>query len=271
MATRDDEALWIRGFRPPGGAAVRLVCFPHAGGSASFYGPMARSFPPQAEVLAVQYPGRQDRRSEPVVRDIRELARRIAPVLEPAVAAGPVAFFGHSMGAVVAFETVRELQRRTGRAPVALFASGRRGPSTVRRESLHRDGDEAILAELRALNGTDSVILQDDDLLRMVLPALRGDYQAIETYRCAPDATVDCPVLALIGDRDPRVTAEEARVWQRHTTGRFDLQFFDGGHFYLVPRATEVMDRVAAGLQEYAAVPVDPTPRAAGRTAVPGC
>lgn len=270
MAARVDGALWIRSFRPVDRATVRLVCFPHAGGSASFFSPMARALPPHIGVLAVQYPGRQDRRSEPAVRDIRELARQIAPTLEPASATGPLAFFGHSMGAVVAFETARELRRLTGRSPVVLFASGRRAPSTVRDERLHLSGDEAIIAELKQLNGTDSAIFQDEELVRMVLPALRGDYQAIETYRCADDVTVDCPVRALIGDRDPRVTAEEARAWRRHTTGDFDLQLFEGGHFYLVPHAARVIDRIAAELTPCAAAPEIRPTGPPGVTAAPG-
>ncbi|MFH8367375.1 thioesterase II family protein [Streptomyces sp. NPDC018031] len=261
MAGQVDGALWVRSFQPVDRAGVRLVCFPHAGGSASFFHPMARSLHPHIGVLAVQYPGRQDRRSEPGVRDIRELARRIAPELVPWSAAGPLAFFGHSMGAVVAFETARELRRLTGRPPVMLFASGRRAPSTVRDERLHQHGDEAIIGELRLLNGTDAAIFQDEELVRMVLPALRSDYEAIETYSCAPDVTVDCPVLALIGDRDPRVTADEARAWRRHTTGPFDLEVFDGGHFYLVPHAARIIDRIRARLATAAAVPGHRTDR----------
>ncbi|WP_033287244.1 thioesterase II family protein [Streptomyces sp. NRRL F-525] len=243
--TRDRE-LWIQRFPAEGRSGTRLVCFPHAGGSASFYFPLSQALAADTEVLAVQYPGRQDRRKEVPVEDIQLLADHIADALDgrPEL---PTAYFGHSMGAVVAFEVARRLERR-GNGPALLFASGRRAPSTHREESVHQRDDDGVIDELKRLNGTDARVLADDELLRMILPAIRGDYRAIETYRCPPGPKLGCPVTVLVGDADPRTTLDEAHAWSTHTTGRFDLRVFPGGHFYLSTHPEAVTETVAAGL-----------------------
>jgi surfactin synthase thioesterase subunit len=152
----------------------------------------------------------------------------------------PVTFFGHSMGAVAAFEVIRRLEA-DGQAAVRLFASGRRAPSTYRDDNVHLRDDAGILAELRKLSGTASSLLGDDELMRAALPALRADYRATETYRCDADITVSCPITVLTGDRDPKTTLDEAKTWEQHTTGAFDLQVYPGGHFFLTDHVDEII------------------------------
>lgn len=236
---RSKDDLWIRSFRPAPEAPERLVCFPHAGGSASFYLPVATALSPRVDVVAVQYPGRQDRRNEPGLTSVAELADRIAETLY-GWDDKPLTFFGHSMGAVVAFEVARRLEQ-SGTGPVRLFASGRRAPSRTRDERTHTLGDDRLIAEIRSLSGTDSRFLDDEELLRMVLPAIRSDYTAVETYLAAPDDTVRCPVTVLTGDDDPKTSIEEARAWEGHTLGGSELHVFPGGHFYLTERAADVL------------------------------
>lgn len=242
-------SAWLRRFKPTADAPVRLYCFPHAGGSASYFAPMARALAPSIDVVAVQYPARQDRRAEPAIPSIVSLARGVAPEISTD---RPFAFFGHSMGATVAFEAARLV------SPVELFVSGRRGPTTYRGESLHRQGDEALMRELKSLGGTDLAAL-DDEIMEMVLPALRADYQAVETYRFEPGPLLSCPITALIGDADPKVSLEEARDWAAHTTGRFEIEVFPGGHFYLADQAAAVnaalVRRLTPGLPRTAATP----------------
>jgi surfactin synthase thioesterase subunit len=242
-----DSKAWIRNFRPAPDAAVQLVCFPHAGGSASFYFPVAAALAPRVDVLAVQYPGRQDRRLEPGVEDIVTLAGYVHAALRTRIDR-PVALFGHSMGAVVAFEVARLLERDPGVEVVRLFASGRRAPSTHRVETVHLRDDDGLVAELRTLSGTDSRILGDEELLRMILPAIRSDYRAIETYVGTPEQTVRTPITVLVGDSDSRVTLDEARQWQVHTTGECAIRTFPGGHFYLVQQHVQVNGLIAAAL-----------------------
>ncbi|MFJ8017277.1 thioesterase II family protein [Streptomyces sp. NPDC096339] len=241
------DDLWIRNFHPAPEAPTRLVCLPHAGGSASFYFPVSRALTPDIEVLAVQYPGRQDRRSEPVITEVGVLADHI---VEQLVATGddrPLALFGHSMGALVAFETARRLQAR-GTSPSALVVSGRRAPHLQREAGIHKRSDDGLVAELKALSGTDADLLGDEEILRMILPAIRGDYQAVETYRMAPGPALTCPVLALVGDSDPRVDVEGVHGWAEHTDAEFALEVLPGGHFYLVHEQEAVLSAIRTRL-----------------------
>lgn len=236
---------WTRRFQPAPEARTRLVCFPHAGGSATFYFPVAKAMAPEVDVLAIQYPGRQDRRSEPSVDSIHTLADLVVEELT-GWADRPLTLFGHSMGAMVAYEVAGRLEQR-GTAPLGLFASGRRAPSMYRDETVHLRDDDGIIAEMQKLSGTDAEILANEELLRMILPAVRSDYRAVETYRQRPgQPPLDCPVVTLIGDNDPQVTMDEARAWEQHTTGEFQLRTFPGGHFYINAHAQAVLREISA-------------------------
>ncbi|MGW4184810.1 thioesterase II family protein [Streptomyces albidoflavus] len=240
-----DSATWIRRYHPPAPGApepVPLVCFPHAGGSASYFHGLSRLLSPAVEVLAVQYPGRQDRRAEAPATDVRELAAAVVAALGPWAERGP-AYFGHSMGAAVAFEAARLSP------PSVLFVSGRRAPSAPRDEAFHLLDDDGLIAETRRLDEASAAVFADPELRELVLPPLRADYRTIETYRPEPDSVVEAPVEVLVGDRDPRVTEAEARAWQAHTAGKFRCTVFrDGGHFYLADRTDEVAALVSGRL-----------------------
>lgn len=244
----DDLALWVRRYHPAPDDAPRLVCFPYAGGSASFYRPMSIALSSDADTIALQYPGRQDRRLEPCITDIAELAERITDKLLR-LDERPTLFFGHSMGAVLAFETAWRLERKgSGTAPRALIASGRRAPSTHRVESVHRRDDDGIIAELKLLDGTDQGVLGNEEILRMALPAIRGDYEAIERYRCDEQRRVNCPITAVTGNADPRTTIEEATAWARHTAGSFRLEVLPGGHFFLTGQQAGITSLISREL-----------------------
>ncbi|MGW1290842.1 thioesterase II family protein, partial [Streptomyces sp. NPDC002586] len=240
----EHDRLWIRRYHPRPDAAVRLVCLPHAGGSASFYHPVSASLPASVDVLAVQYPGRQDRRNEPCPDSIQELADRVTSVLLPWTDR-PLLLFGHSMGATLGFEVARRLEHDHGIVAHALFASARRAPSRPRDESVHLRDDDGLVEEMRKLSGTDSAILDDEELIRMALPAIRADYRAAETYVYEPGPNLRCPIVGLVGDDDPKVTVDEARAWSRHTDASFDFHVFQGGHFYLTSHQNEVLDLLA--------------------------
>ncbi|MFJ5262514.1 thioesterase II family protein [Streptomyces sp. NPDC088387] len=241
----EQDRLWIRRYHPRPDAAARLVCLPHAGGSASFYRPVSAGLPASVDVLALQYPGRQDRRNEPCAESIAELADHVTSVLLPWTDR-PLVFFGHSMGATLGFEVARRLESDHGVVLRALVASARRAPSCHRDEAFHLRDDDGLLAEMRQLSGTDAAILENEELVRMALPAIRADYRAAETYVYTPGPDLTCPVVALVGDDDPKVTVEEARAWERHTDGPFEFHEFKGGHFYLTAHQQQVLDVLAA-------------------------
>lgn len=239
MTIADDVTTpWLRRYHPEPDRMVRLVCFPHAGGSASFYYPVSAAHSADADVICLQYPGRQDRRRERLHTDIGSLADAITTELRM-LSDKPTVFFGHSMGAILAFETALRLEHDDA-GPRTVIASGRRAPAAVRSESVHGRDDEGVVAELKRLNGTIPDLLGDDEVLRMSLPAIRADYQAIETYRSGPDARLRAGITVLTGYADPLTTAGEAAAWEKHTNGPFRLAGFPGGHFFIAAQQAAV-------------------------------
>lgn len=240
------QKVWIRRYHPaPQHADVPLVCLPHAGGSASYYRPLADALAAVTDVLPVQYPGRQDRRAEPPVTSITQLADDVLAVLE-SLPQRRLVLFGHSMGACVAFEVARRIERRSSIELLGLVVSDRTAPPRLRDRGVHTMDDDGVIAEIRRLNGTDDRLLLDDDVIRMIMPTIRGDYTAVETYRYVAGPRLRCPVSVLLGESDPQVTLAEAEEWRDHTDGAFTLRSFPGGHFYLA----EQNARVAQALWE---------------------
>ncbi|GGL01119.1 thioesterase II family protein [Mangrovihabitans endophyticus] len=247
MTIADDATTpWLRRYHPGAARPVRLVCFPHAGGSASFYHPVSARHGAGADVICLQYPGRQDRRREACHTAIASLADAVAAQLRE-LTPKPTVFFGHSMGAILAFETALRLEADDA-GPRGVIASGRRAPSTVRTETVHQRDDDGVITELKRLNGTNANLLGDDEILRMALPAIRADYQAIETYRSAPDVRLRAGITVLTGHADPLTSAEEAAAWERHTSGAFRLVGFPGGHFFIAEQQPAVNDEIAREL-----------------------
>ncbi|MBN3932646.1 thioesterase [Streptomyces verrucosisporus] len=244
---------WFRTYAPAGlasggtGPRVRLVCFPHAGGSASAFVPFARLLAPVCEVLSVQYPGRQDRRRQEPVPDVGRLAGTIAEEVTRHVPE-PYAFFGHSMGAIVAYETARRLRAGGEPAPVRLFLSGRGAPSAEPspHDGLRTDGE--LIATAARLGGTAPDLLDDSEVRDMVLPALRADYRALADYRWVPGPRLDVPFTVLVGDSDPVVTVAEAAAWEGFTASGTEFRVFAGGHFYLNDHIDAVGRTITAAL-----------------------
>ncbi|PZG12889.1 thioesterase [Micromonospora craterilacus] len=238
---------WLRCYRPRPTASVRLVCFPHATGSAPFYRSWAVELPDGIELLAVQYPGRLDRIGEPPVTSMDVLADMVAEVLAPRRDL-PVALFGHSMGAAVAYEVARRLERRHDGPLAHLFVSGRPAPRHHRPGSKHLGPDDDLWAELRRLNGTDPAALDNPQLRAALLPTLRADYRLIESYRPVEGELLATPISALVGDVDTEAAVDEVAAWAEYTRAAFDLTVFDGDHFYLVPHRTKVLAGVIRSL-----------------------
>jgi surfactin synthase thioesterase subunit len=243
--------VWLRRYRPAqtqtAAAAVRLVCFPHAGGSATAFRPLADTLAPAGiEVLSVQYPGRQDRRHEPFIPTVEELIETLLPELKPWTDE-PFALFGHSLGATLAYETARRLAA-SGRPPLHVFLSGRRAPGVPRHDLPALLDDRSLIDRITRLQGTDPAVLQDEELLRMVLPALRNDYAMAGAYRHQPVPVLRVPVTVLTGDSDPNVSVEHARRWSQVAGGPFALQVLPGGHFYLNDRTESVGHIIAEAL-----------------------
>lgn len=241
------DSPWIR--RWSGGPAPRftLICLPHAGGSAGFYRPWAALTPPEVELLAVQYPGREERIGDPEAADMSELTAAVADAVAPLLDR-PYALFGHSMGSAVAWELAHELHHRELPGPRRLFASGRAAPGTAKTGQLHRQNDDTLSAELARLGGTSQEVLADPGLRSLVLTAVRHDYRIIETYRPPDREPLSCPLHVLTGNRDPELGEERCRDraggWADLTTARTEVRVLPGDHFYLTPRRREVVATV---------------------------
>lgn len=237
----DSLEPWLRAYRSLPNPRLRLVCLPHAGGTASFFHSWIPWMSAAVELYAVRYPGRQDRLGEPCIERMDDLADRIASALVPLLDR-PVALFGHSMGAAVAYEVGQRLEAVSGFALTHLFVSGREAPHVARVTDLGRLDDDLLIKKIRALGDVDRGLLDDLDLRELILPSLRADYRLIDGYRPEQPAKIAAPITAYAGVSDPGCRIEAARAWSELTTGGFDLRIFAGDHFYLVPAAAELID-----------------------------
>lgn len=235
-------SAWLRSYGTPKAArtAVRLVCFPHAGGAASFYREWAELLPEEVELLAVRYPGREDRFSEPCAGRMADLADPIAEDLA-AGAGPPLVLFGHSMGAALACEVAARLEKRDGVRLERLFVSGREGPGVETDGGPKSYDDDALSDEVARLGGHGAEILAVPGLRELLLPVLRADYRLIDSYRPGPGLRLATPVTALAGESDPSCTVGEVREWSAATSASFELHTFPGDHFFLVPCRDEVV------------------------------
>ncbi|WP_405533497.1 alpha-hydroxy-acid oxidizing protein [Streptomyces avidinii] len=230
-------AGWIRTPHARPDATARLVCFPHAGGAANAFTALSAGLPEDIELLAVQYPGRQDRRAEPCAEEIGELAAGVAGALASRSDL-PLFLLGHSMGALVAFETARLLEEHGTVA--RLFVSAARPPAQDWEEpDLTLVGDEELVAGLRRLGGIPEPLLRDPEIVAEVLRLLRADHRALLRHHCAEGTAVAAPVTVLLAAADPKNSLEQMAGWARHTTGGQDLVTLSGGHFSLVERPGE--------------------------------
>lgn len=239
---------FLRCYQPRGDAAVRLVCLPHAGGSASFYRPWSTLLDEHIELHAVQYAGREDRLRDPFVRDMDRLVGQL--VVELSSWTGrPYALFGHSMGGAVAYEVALRLRGLGAPPPVRLFISGRQPPIHHHGGGVHLLDDSGLAAELARLSPANATLLAEPELLALVLPAIRNDYHLIETYRPTDASPLSCPVIVLVGDGDRELTARQAQDWATCTDAPPRVHTFPGDHFYLLGARRAVVDLIADELR----------------------
>ncbi|MFC9477201.1 thioesterase II family protein [Nocardia sp. NPDC056952] len=236
----------LRRFHTTEDAKMSLVVLPHAGGAASYYFKLSEAMSKFVQVYVVQYPGRHDRRREPFATDIRTLAADIQADIARRIS-GPVALFGHSMGAVVSYEIASGWPARSNASLTGLFASSRVAPSVPFDIPDLRTTDQAI-AEIQGLGGTDMRVLADREFFASAVEVMRQDYGLLVRYQQELPRLhghqIDVPIRALAPTSDRRAPIEQVMDWKLHTTAGFDLRTFDGGHFYINDRIDEVVDYV---------------------------
>ena len=224
---------WVLFPRPNPAAALRLFCFHYAGGSAQIFHDWSGCLPPSVEIGAIQLPGRGQRLGEPHITRLAPLSRIVAQELLPYLDK-PFVFFGHSLGALLCFETARSLRRENRRQPDHLFVSATEAPH-------RRSSDEllsglpksALVKKLREFNGTPMEVLQNDELLELMLPTIRADFELCDTYEYHPEPPLECPMTIYGGLGDQEVEAGRLAAWSEMTVGASEIRMCPGDHFYI--------------------------------------
>ncbi len=200
------------------------------------------------EICPIHLPGRESRMAEPAFTSTDTLVPALVDRLTPHLDR-PYSLFGHSMGALIAYETTRELRRRGLPSPIRFFASGFRAPHLPERFPNRRAlDDRAFIAHLRALAGTPDEVVDDEEMMALLLPTLRADVTLCETYVHRSDDPLDVPLTVFGGADDPRVSSDELDGWRRHTRAAMDLRIFPGHHFFLKSHRAAVVAAIAERL-----------------------
>ena len=225
---------WIESSLRAPMAECRLFCLAYAGGSSAIYTSWPKALPDFIEVLPLQLPGRGSRMREKPFTNLLQTTQAIHDDLLPLFKEKPFAFFGHSMGATISFEVARKLETEDGIRPFAMFVSGRQAPHVPDRYPPNYNlPHDQFIEQLRRLNGTPKEVFEHQELLELVVPILRADFEAIDTYQYIPSTPLECPIIALIGEHDQDILREDFEAWRIHTTQDFRCRIFPGDHFYL--------------------------------------
>ncbi|WP_435608639.1 thioesterase II family protein [Streptomyces sp. C10-9-1] len=240
------STTWFRTIKRCSSPRTRLLCFPRAGGAASFFRSWADDVPDGVEAVAVRYPGREDRLFDAMADSIEDMAGSVAEACRGFLGT-PLALFGHSMGASVAHETALRLQEEYGTRPAALFVSARTAPGRPHHPFSYTE-DSELLEHVRSLGGTAEHTLRDPEVLDLVLPSLRGDYRLVGKYEGTAGRSLQTPVVAYYGTRDAKADRDALACWSDVTGGSFTLRAFPGDHFYLVDNRRELLADLFAHL-----------------------
>jgi medium-chain acyl-[acyl-carrier-protein] hydrolase len=231
---------WFPDARKNENIKMRLFCFPFAGGNAFTYRAWKTNLPDWINVCPAHLPGRGARINEPVYTDMHELTAAVFENMRDFLDY-PFAVFGYSMGAIIGFELTRLLQKE-GIVPEHLFVAASRPPQLAGRDPIIYDlPNEIFKEEISKLNGTPREILENKELLDLMLPLLRGDFQLVETYQFTEGAKLECPISAFGGNDDEEVSEDELKQWRAQTDSSFDRTIFEGNHFFIHHRQPEIL------------------------------
>jgi medium-chain acyl-[acyl-carrier-protein] hydrolase len=237
---------------PLSNETVRLFCFPYAGGSgAVIYNKWQQNVPDWLNICPVELPGRGRLLAKAQPHSLVELAHDIASALYP-YTSYPYALFGHSMGAMIAYEVANYLEDSTRNTFHKLIASGCRAPFIARRSSPVSDlSDQDFLTHIHNLNGTPPEVFADAELIRFVLPTLRADFSMCERYHPQSRRRMKTPITALTGDQDTEITNDDIQAWTRLTSGAFRTITIPGGHFFIKQSEAITTDVICKELESF--------------------
>jgi medium-chain acyl-[acyl-carrier-protein] hydrolase len=228
----------------------RLFCFPFAGGGAMTFYHWPSLMLPNIELVRMHLPGREARINEPLITRFSFLMKKLMEEILPWIE-GPFAFFGHSMGGLLAFELARELRRHHNLLPVHLFVSGFGAPHLSFSEiSFSHLPDNEFLSQIRELGGIPELIAKNEEAMELFLPILKGDFRILETYDYRDEQPLECPITAFGGLSDPIFSREKILGWEIQTALKFKAQFFPGGHFFLFDSETLISNAINLQLHD---------------------
>jgi len=236
---------------PNPGAETRLFFFPYAGGGPSVFSQWLIELPNYLEGTIAHYPGRGSRYQEPPIKSLTILVERLYQAIQPLLDK-PFVFYGHSLGGLVAFELILRLRKNNLPQPAILFVSACESPHLYDPHPLiHKLPDAEFIKALQDLNGTPSELLQHADLMTLLLPMLRADFEAIENYRHEPgEPLLHIPIIAFGGLDDRRVSREHLEGWALHTRSRFEIKYFPGDHFFINIAREPIVAEILASLPD---------------------
>lgn len=247
MASLSD--CWLQYRRVESNASVRLFCFPYAGGNARLFRAWSEQLSPDIEVCPIQLPGREHRIAEAPHTRLLELIENLIDVLTPYLDQ-PYAFFGHSMGALISFELARALSRRAQGTLLRLFASAHRAPQfPLQHLPIYTLPDARFIQMLQRYSGMTESILQNRELMQLLLPLLRADFELCETYQYVSGPRLSCSISSFGGIYDPEITREHLEGWKEQTTGAYRLHFFAGDHFYIHQHTERLLEILQSELK----------------------
>lgn len=228
----------------------QLYCFPYAGGNTTFYQNWINGLPNSVELVLAQLPGRTNRFVEPALTDMKQVVEQLRIHFKPAPSI-PIVFFGHSMGALLAFELARVLRRHHQTGPVCLFVSGCEAPQLKHMKKISHLPHDEFIEELKVYQGTPHEVLENEELMELVLPTIRADFHSVETYHYIEEPPLNCPIFAFGGWNDHKVDEPELKAWQQQTSLHFQYQMFEGDHFFLHPYEKDILQTLSQQLPQY--------------------
>lgn len=239
---------WLVTHNPLPNPRLRLFCFPYSGGAAHIYAKWPTKLPQDIEVVAIQPPGRSNRFTEPLITEMEPMVHGAVEAMREKLDR-PFALFGHSLGAAIAFEACRLLEK-DGYQPRVLIPSGRNAPHVkTDKKPLHQLPEDEFIAELKSYNGTPTEVIENPELMELMVPILKADFGISETYSYRQDSLLQTPVKALGGTRDTHVKEEGVFGWEQYTQGSFKAHIVDGDHFFLHGPADEFFQTLNEYLQ----------------------
>ncbi|MFF2886148.1 thioesterase II family protein [Paenibacillus sp. NPDC057967] len=250
MNPQRTDSPWLHIPKPNPSARLRLVCFPYAGGSATIYREWPAALSPEIEVVAIQLPGRGNRFMDKPNGDLDAIIEPMLGVLIPYLEDKPFVLFGHSMGAMLAYESAKRLESGLPGSLKHVFVSAFRSVQLPRTdEGRYLLSDTGLKEELRRLNGTPEALLQNDELMELYLPTIRADMQLCDTYTYEASPPLACGLTAFGGVADSGIPQEDLQAWESQTAEDFELHMLPGGHFFIHSDSPQLLQLLSGKLE----------------------